>query len=133
MAYTTTLTMTRLWICERDNPSSYITCGTAAGGQRTYSHVASSTFETYGAGRRRQTSIPEMIDTHLITLALLTMAQRALVFKWVDNSTQLLLRDVFAVRLFCGITRAEPWDIPNSGGLCNITIDPQGVSYDEVA
>jgi hypothetical protein len=131
MAYTTTLTMTRLWVCERDNPTTYIACGSSGGGQRVHSHVASSTFETYGAGRRRQVSSPEVIDSHPITLMLLTMAQRALVRSWVDNSTQLLLRDVFAVRLFCGITRADIWDIPNSGGLSNITIDPQGVSFDE--
>lgn len=136
MAYTTTLAVQRMWLCDRDNPSVFVTCGSSgsvSGGQRTRTVQVTSEFRTYGAGRRRQVSTPEIIETHPVTLMLLTPTQLTQVIEWCTSSTQLLLRDVHGVRLFCGLTRVEVLNIPLSGGLVNAAIDLTGVSFNEAA
>lgn len=132
MAYTTTVAMTRLWICERDNPTVFVSCGSSgsvSGGSRTRTGQVNSEFRKYGDGRIRQVSTPGTLLSHPVTLMMLTPPQQVQVCTWRKNSTQLLLRDVHGVRLFCGLTRTETLTIPMSGGLANIAVDLTGTSY----
>lgn len=127
-----TVTLSRAILMTADGATS-VTAGTSGmvggGGQRVDTFTKDGSFRNYASGVTRLTLGSTSTRVESFTLRALTPTDQANLGKMIGKTC--LWRDSYGRRIFGSFMVTATTDIPLSGGLADVTIAFQSVTYTE--